>query len=88
MRDLAGTGNCPAIRVVQGTANLAFHRAAWVIRDNQFQTIRTSVFHFIGKLQTGFAAENAFAFRFDGRFSQLCGYRLDPGLEHRAWAFF
>jgi hypothetical protein len=74
--------------MMQGMADLAFHRAARVIRANYFQTIGTTVFHFIGKLQLGFTMYLAFSFRQDRLFSNCCRYRLDPGLGYAEGAFF
>ena len=43
MGHLAGAGDGPAICMVQGVADLAFHYAALVIRVDQFQAIRAAV---------------------------------------------
>ena len=43
MGHLAGAGDGPAIGMVLGVADLAFHHAARVIRFDQFQAIRTAV---------------------------------------------
>jgi hypothetical protein len=50
---LAGASYGPAICVMQGVTDLAFHHAASVVNVNQFQTIRATVFFLAGQQQFG-----------------------------------
>lgn len=59
MRDLASPGNFPAIRVMQGVADLTFFHATGIIVPDLLQTERAAV-HFIKRnVHTWFAFEQA-----------------------------
>jgi hypothetical protein len=72
MRHLADARDGPAIGVVQGVADFAFHGAAQVVRGDQFQAIGTSVFFFFGKLQFVPVLNIVFTFWFDSLFRLHC----------------
>lgn len=79
MRHLAGTCDGPAICMVQGVADFAFHNAAPVVQVDQFQAIRTTMLFLVGQQQFGLGMTGALPLRF----SRLDNDRLVRGLDRQ-----